>query len=342
MTVRQPGLGVAGLLLVVPVAWLLAFGAGGAEPSLLVLGPLVTYGLPVIAMVAFWWDGWPGTRLRARWSGWANTVLIAVAAVVLTGLGQAIAGHFDVRGIFDPAPGPGHAPTFPTTLPLAAAAFIVMLQLSLVWEGWPLRRLPLVPAGIAALAISWLVALALYAALADVRPPAGAGLATRHGPIAGADLGALLVLVGAWQVLFYVAWRGWPFSAIDRRAARLLAANAVVIAGGVLTYVLVHDATGVSAERITAAAGSFVAAGLLVGMLLEGWLGSRLATLAAIVVLGATLDLVLQAYASGRVWTRGGADERVAHAALNAIAVSVILHVAVGKRWPLAPPRRDR
>jgi hypothetical protein len=342
MTVRQPGLGVAGLLLVVPVAWLLAFGAGGAEPSLLVLGPLVTYGLPVIAMVAFWWDGWPGTRLRASWSGWANTVLIAVAAVVLTGLGQAIAGHFDVRGIFDPAPGPGHAPTFPTTLPLAAAAFIVMLQLSLVWEGWPLRRLPLVPAGIAALAISWLVALALYAALADVRPPAGAGLATRHGPIAGADLGALLVLVGAWQVLFYVAWRGWPFSAIDRRAARLLAANAVVIAGGVLTYVLVHDATGVSAERITAAAGSFVAAGLLVGMLLEGWLGSRLATLAAIVVLGATLDLVLQAYASGRVWTRGGADDWVAHAALNAIAVSVILHVAVGKRWPLAPPRRDR
>jgi hypothetical protein len=53
---RQPRLGLAGLLLVVPVAWLLAFGAGGAEPSLLVLGPLVTFGLPVIAMVAFWWD----------------------------------------------------------------------------------------------------------------------------------------------------------------------------------------------------------------------------------------------------------------------------------------------
>ena len=36
----------AGLLLVVPVAALLAVGAGGAEPSLLVLGPLVTFVAP--------------------------------------------------------------------------------------------------------------------------------------------------------------------------------------------------------------------------------------------------------------------------------------------------------
>ena len=51
--------------LVVPIAALLALGAGGAERSLLVLGPLVTFSLPLVAMVAFWWEDWPGTRLRA-------------------------------------------------------------------------------------------------------------------------------------------------------------------------------------------------------------------------------------------------------------------------------------
>jgi hypothetical protein len=333
---RQPRLGLAGLLLVVPVTWLLAFGAGGAEPSLLVLGPLVTFGLPVIAMVAFWWDDWPGTRLQPSWSGWADTVLIAVAAIVLAGLGQSIAGELDARGIFDPTPGPGHAPTFPATLSLAGAAFVAMLQLTLVCEGWPLRRLPPLPAGIVALAVSWVVALLLYAVLADVHPPAGSGLAERHGPLPAGDLGALLVLVGAWQVWFYVAWRGWPFSGIAGRAARLLAANAVVVGGGVLTYVLAHDAAGVGSARITAAAGCFVAAGLLLGMLFEDWLRLRLAMLAGIVVLGAALGLLLQSYADGLDWTRASADEWVAHAGLNAIGGAVILHVAIGRRWPFA------
>jgi hypothetical protein len=289
MTARQPGLGTAGLLLVVPVAWLLGF-AFGLETSLRVLGPLVTFALPAIVMVAFWWDNWPGTRLRASWSGWADTVLIAVLAVALTGLGQAIAG----------------TPTFPVTMPLAGAVFVVMLQLTFACEGWPLLgSLPPVPAGIAALAASWLVALALWRALPD--------------------LGAVPVLVGAWQVLIYVAWRGWPFSGIGRRAVRLPVANAAVLAAGVLTFAVVR---GAGDARITAVAGSFVAAVLLVSMLFEDWLG-RAATLAAVLALGAALVLGLEAYS-------GGDDEWVAHATLNAIGVAVILHVAIGRRWPFA------
>ena len=97
-------------------------GAGGAERSLLVLGPLVTFSLPLVAMVAFWWDRWPGTRLRPSWSGWADTVLIAAGAVVLTALGQIAVGRLDLRAIFAPSPGTGHVPTFPATMPLAAAA----------------------------------------------------------------------------------------------------------------------------------------------------------------------------------------------------------------------------
>jgi hypothetical protein len=238
----------------------------------------------------------------------------------------------DPRGIFDPTPGLGHAPTFPATMPLGGAVFVVMLQLTLVCEGWPLRRLSPVPGGLLALAVAWLLGLALYAGLADVHPPPGSGLAERHGPVAGATLGTVLVLIGAWQVLFYVVWRGWPFSEFDGRAARLLTANATVIGAGCLTYALAH--TFAADAAITAAAGSFVAAGLLLGMLLEGWLQSRLALLAGVVVLSAALELGLQAYAGGVTFVRGSADEWVAHAALNAIGVSVILHVGVGRRWP--------
>ena len=116
----QPRVGLAGLLLVVPIAALLAVGAGGPERSLLVLGPLVTFSLPLVALVAFWWDRWPGTRLRRSWSGWADTALIAAGAVVLTALGQMAVDRLDVRSIFDPSPGVGHVPTFPATMPLAA------------------------------------------------------------------------------------------------------------------------------------------------------------------------------------------------------------------------------
>ncbi len=45
------------------------------------LGPPAVFALAVVATIAFWWEGWPGTTLRPRWSGWADTLLIAVAAV---------------------------------------------------------------------------------------------------------------------------------------------------------------------------------------------------------------------------------------------------------------------
>ena len=47
---RQPGLGLIGLTLVVPVLLFLGLGWGGAERSLLVLGPMSTFALPLIAM----------------------------------------------------------------------------------------------------------------------------------------------------------------------------------------------------------------------------------------------------------------------------------------------------
>ena len=104
---RQPYLGLLGLLLVVPVAALVAVGVGGPESSLRVLGPLVTFALPVVAMVAFWWEDWPGSSLRPGWSGLVDTMVVAVLAVVLTLLGLLVVDG-DPGGVFTGAAFPGH------------------------------------------------------------------------------------------------------------------------------------------------------------------------------------------------------------------------------------------
>jgi hypothetical protein len=96
---RQPALGLAGLLLVALVAVLLGIGAGGLERSLKILGPLSTFALPVVAMIAFWWEDWPGTRLQAPLSGLLDTVLVVIGALILTLLGQFVVGHLDLRGV---------------------------------------------------------------------------------------------------------------------------------------------------------------------------------------------------------------------------------------------------
>jgi hypothetical protein len=326
----QPALGVAGITLVFPVALLLGFGAGSAEPSVLVLGPLATFALPVIAMIAFWWGDWPGTTLRRQeWAGWADTVPVIAGAVVLTAVGQAIVDHFDLRGVFEANPGAGHAPTFPQAMPLAASAFVAMLELTLVSEGWPLQRLGQLRAGVVALAISWAAGLAVY------------WLVDRTGLLAGAPLGALLVSIGMWQVLLFVVLQGWPLSEVRPQALRLLTANAVVIGGGWLTYVLLHRAGGWHAPTISAAGGAVVAGGLLVGMLFEGWPGiadarGRAVTLAAVAAVSAVVYALLTAYADGIDWARAEPADWVAHAGLNAIGAGVILHVGIGRRWPFA------
>jgi hypothetical protein len=339
---RQPGLGLAGLLLVVPIAVALAIGAGG-EGSVRVLAPIVTFSLPLVVMVAFWWANWPGTRLRASESGWADTALIVAGAIVLTGLGQMLAGGLDPTGLFDPSPGPGHVPTFPATLPLGGTAFVAMLQLTLVGEGWPLRRFRPVPGGLLAVAVSWLVAIVAYLTLVEVRSPSGSDVIARHGPVPGAELGAVLVLIGAGQVLCYVSWRGWPVATIANRAARLVTGHVLVLGSGIGTYVVAHRLLRLDAVRIAAVAGCFIAAGLVFGMLFEAWLDrlsprvERTALLAATIALTAVLAIGLSAVARSLHFTDLTADDWVEHAALNALSTSIILHVAIGRRWPFLP-----
>ena len=189
----QPWLGLGGLLLAAVVFFALALGTGSTETSLLILGPISTFALPAVAMIAFWWNDWPGSRLTTPWTGLIDTVLVVAAAVVLTIAGQAIVERSDVRGVFEASPGPGVPTTFPATLALAGAAFTAMLQLSLVCERWPLGGIGRLRSGLAALALSWAVGIGAYFLFVnlDAVPAAeraAAGLRNPGGPIAGTGL----------------------------------------------------------------------------------------------------------------------------------------------------------
>jgi hypothetical protein len=85
-----------------------------------------------------------------------------------------------------------------------------------------------------------------------------------------------------------------------------------------------------------------VAAGLIVGMLFDGWPDSllaparaRAAEVAAVALLSALLYASLESLAQSAGWSRAKPQEWTAYAALNALGIGVILHVAVGRRWPL-------
>ncbi|MFD1044608.1 hypothetical protein ACFQ1S_02860 [Kibdelosporangium lantanae] len=52
----QPLLGLAGVVVVILVFLVVTYR----------VGPLCTYGLPAVAMVAFWWRGWPFDRVTRR------------------------------------------------------------------------------------------------------------------------------------------------------------------------------------------------------------------------------------------------------------------------------------
>jgi hypothetical protein len=333
---RQPGLGlVGGLVFVVPFAVLLAFGVDGAEGSLLVLGPLTTFALPVVAVIAFWWEDWPGTWLRSDWAGWADTVLVIIGAVALTIAGQAVTARPDLAGIFDPGTGPEHAPTFPTTMPLAGAAFVVMLQLTLACERWPLSRFNRTSSGVLALITAWAVAHLLTWTLVAVPEPADA-VRLHPGLMHGADFGALMVNIGMWQGVLFLVLRGWPLNTIESRGPRLLANNATVVAGALLTYWALSSVLGLAADTISALCGCVIAGALLVGMLFEDWprWARRWGALALVAVVSAALFVLLTPFADTLSWQRATASDWVAHAALNAIGLPVILHVGIGRRWP--------
>ena len=348
----QPWPGLGGLLLTAVAFFALALGTGSTATGLLILGPISTFGLAGVAMIAFWWNGWPGSRLATPWTGVLDTVLAAAIAVVLTIAGQAVIERPDIRAVFEATPGPAAPTTFPATMTLAGATFAAMLQLSLVCERWPLGRLGRLRSGIAALAVSWAIGAGAYFLFVNISylPAAGrvaAGLRNPGGPVTRADFGAALIAVGVWQAVGFIALRGWPVNTITRRPVRLLASNALVIGLGAGTYAVLRDAAGLSPGIIGAVCGCVISAVLVVAMLFEGWpaallrpAAGRALTLGLIAVVALVLDRVLAAYADGVPWIRAGPDDWVTTASLSFAGAGIILHVAIGLRWPFAAAAR--
>jgi hypothetical protein len=309
----QPWLGIGGMLLAAVVFFALAFGTGSTETSLLILGPISTFALPAVAMIAFWWNDWPGSSLTTPWTGLIDTVLVVAAAVVLTIGGQAIVERSDLRGVFEANPGPGVPTTFPATLALAGAAFTATLQLSLVCERWPLGGIRRLRSGIAALALSWAMGIGAYFLFVnlDAVPDAdraAVGLRNPGGPIPAPDFGSALVAIGVWQAVFFLVLRGWPVNTITSRPRRLLAGNALVVS-----------------------------------MLFEGWPATRLPagpgralTLGLTALVALALNRALVAYADSVHWTKATPDDWITTASLSFIGAGIILHVGIGLRWPFA------
>jgi hypothetical protein len=348
----QPWRGLGGLLLATVVFLALATGTGSTATSLLILGPMSAFALPLVAVVAFWWNDWPGSRLTAPWTGLIDTVLVAAAAVVLTIAGQAVVERSDIRGVFEATPGPGVPVTFPATLVLAGAVFTAMLQLTLVCERWPLGGLELRWSGLAALGLSWATGTGAYFLFVNLGtvPAAGraaAGLRDPGGPIPAPDFGAALIAVSLWQTLLFIGLRGWPVNTITNRPRRLLAGNALVIGLGALTYLLLRDVAHWQPAGIGVACGCVISAALVVAMLFEGWPTARLPpaagralTLALTVLMAFALHRTLASYADG-VPLDQGHPGRVDHHR-RAQLCRGRHHLACGHRPPLAVRLENR
>ena len=108
-----------------------------------------------------------------------------------------------------------------------------------------------------------------------------------------------------------------------------------------MTYVILHNAIGLTPAKASAVAGAALTAVLLRGMLFEGlprWghhpARKRLIMLGTVVLVAAALYAALTAIAHQARWTTATPEEWVTYAGLNAIGLGVILHVGIGRRWP--------
>ena len=261
-----------------------------------------------------------------------------------------------------PAPGPRHPPTFPATMPLAGAAFVAMLQLTLVCEGWPLRRLGRFTAGLAALAR--LAGSSRSSSTARRRLPRAARLRARRrdGPLSGGARGAPRAgrrLAGAGSTSPGAAGRSRRSTAARLRLARGQRGRA---RRRRLTYVVVPR-VGRRRRRPRSAPPPARSSrpACSSGMLFEGWLSApppagAAATLAAVVALAAPLYAGAAAPTPTRrldPGRRGGVgrarrpqrDRRRGDPARRhrpALAVrrrAAALHQRLERRDPLAPER---
>ena len=351
----QPLVGVLGLL-IVAVAFALLSTVWSPQTSLVVLGPISTFALPVLVVSAIWWGGWPFARYGRSVSGLGHTIMIAAVGVILTGVGLLIVGHFSVQGIFSSNASKlnsnGVLTTFPFTIPIAATVFVTMLQLTFVSNKWPLHRMRTVSSGISAFVFSWVVGTAIYFLVTNWNSvPAAArtalGIRNGIGPMNAIDFTAMLLCIVVYQMSFFVLFRGWPFTGIKSEGARLVASHLATIGGGWITFFVLLDGFKWQDPVIVGACGSIIGSIFLVAMLFETWpferedaASNRFGSAVLTVIVSCALYFGLRAlgHATG-TWSQAPVELWIGVCGLNYIAAVIILHYAVWGRWPLEAPK---
>jgi hypothetical protein len=242
------------------------------QGSLLVIGPLTLFAMPVLALLADFSTPPPGAKPHPWYVTALLLAAIAVGAVALTVLAQGVVGQIDLVGVFspDPASAASHFPTFPFTIPLGGLLFVAYLEISIV-SGLPqlsahrVRDGALVFAGCVALALALYLTLANWGSVpAEART--SLGLRDPGGPIDALDLAGIVIAIAIWQVL-YLFTGGGPLAAIGVRWARIVLANVLVIGLGLTTFWLLRDVLQASVPQIAELAAMIVVGVLTIGLL---------------------------------------------------------------------------
>ena len=116
-----------------------------------------------------------------------------------------------------------------------------------------------------------------------------------------------------------------------------------------ITDLVLRDLANLSPQAIGAACGRVISAGLMAALIFEGWPGAllrrpgagRVVTLVFTAAVAVGLNRALAGYADSVHWVRATANDWVTVAGLAFSAVGIILHVAIGQRWPLSPTIAD-
>jgi hypothetical protein len=337
-------------LLMVGIGWYLLSIAFGAVRSLETITASSTFWLPVLVVVAAWWHGWPGCLIKSRpGAALVNLAIFAVGALVLTGIAQVIAGKADFGAIFSSG---GKFPTFPFLIPLAAAIFVTMLQLTFVCDRWPFDRMKPVPAGLCAFVLCWAIGLLLYFTVTNwnaIPAPARAAMGLRNpgGPVAALDFTGWLICLVPYQIIFFQLLDGWPFRGYASKLTRLVTSNVFVIGAGWLTFLLLHNLFRWSVPTIVGAMAMTAIGVNFTSMAFEDYPFHHekpgLARLGLVMnVLGMALAsfYILRAIGNAvATWTNPPIELWIGINGLNFIAPVVILVYAILGRWPLpAPP----
>jgi hypothetical protein len=350
MLARQPYAGLAGLVIVAGLVVLLGIAPGRPQTALQVSIPLATFALPLLVVMALWWERWPTSHMSRPLGALLNTLLVAGGTFVLAVAGQAIVGKVDLNGMFSQSTEltGGRLLGFPFIFPLAGLVFVAMVQITFVNERKPFDRLGRVGAGLAALATSWVVGLVAYGLLANWNAiPATArslvSLRNPNGPMDAVDIVGFLVCIVIWQVTYYLLLGGWPFNTIKNTGTRLFVANAGVLGSGWLTYLAMHNIFGWSIPVIGGVGGSIVAGVVLTTLLFEAWPfrseSPAAAALGLVVAVGAAATGVywgLNGLGNGiQDWTQYPVELWVGTTALVHVAAATLLYVGIWDRWPL-------